>query len=192
MKNLKTQIKKYKSRIILLIILGSLFYLDWFHFTPIIEKIYLNDDIQIFEKNSWKYSLITFSIICIFYIMHRLLKPKRYKNTWYTFSFFLILHSTILSYCLNPFIDSTILYLNTFYKKKTFKTKYLVQRHDSNKVFQLYNQNKDQIIYSEENLNKIDSLRNNQNLKSIYNLKNNDTIIINYQIGFLDTKYLKK
>ncbi len=182
--------KIQKSKITIILIFIAVFFLDWFIIEPEIKQSYLNQDIWKFENNSWKYSVITFLLIYISFLIYKLYNSKYNKAGLTVFLFYLCLPSAFLAFCLNSLTENTTLYFNSIYHKENLKKEYLIQRYDTNKVFQLYDK-KDEIIVSKRELDKIDLIRKMGNLKSLYELQNNDTIIINYGIGFLKTKYFK-
>lgn len=178
-----------KSRILFISFFITLFYLDWFILKPIIKEKYLRNDIWEFENHSWIFSTVTFFIFLTLLLFYLKYKSKDKKAKWLNLIITSTLYSLVFTICLNRTTNRAMLYLNTNFHNKTLKQEYIIQRYDTNNVFQLFDGN-DEIIGWKRKLKRIDSMRKNKNLTSIYNLKNNDTIIINYQKGFLKIKYL--
>ncbi len=167
-----------------------LFCFDWFEMKPRINEKYLNQDLWDFEKGSWKFSLITFVLIYLGAVIFKRLKSNNSDKKSVVSYLSLLIPTALLAFLMNGLTERTTLYLNSFYHKKTIKKEYIIQRYDNNGVFQLFDE-KDEIIALTKELDGINSKRKSKNLVSLYELNNNEKVVVEYQIGFLKTKYVQ-
>lgn len=179
-----------KSKIYTIVIFITLFSFDWFVMKPRIKEKYLNQDVWNFEKYSWKYSLIAFGLIYLGFVVLKKIKSKNSNGNSVISYVYLLFSIALLGFFFNGLTERTTLYLNSLYNKKTIEKEYIIQRYDNNGIFQLYDE-KDEVIASTSELDRINSKRKSKNLIPIYDLKNNEKIIVEYQIGFLNTKYFE-
>lgn len=185
-----TQMTISKSKIYTIVIFITLFSFDWFVMKPRIKEKYLNQDVWNFEKYSWKYSLIAFGLIYLGFVVLKKIKSKNSNGNSVISYVYLLFSIALLGFFFNGLTERTTLYLNSLYNKKTIEKEYIIQRYDNNGIFQLYDE-KDEVIASTSELDRINSKRKSKNLIPIYDLKNNEKIIVEYQIGFLNTKYFE-
>lgn len=168
------------------LILGLVIGLSFFVLKPAIKHNYFYADILYFERNSWKYtigiSLSTF-VVLIFFAF-----KKNKLNKHVILSNFILV--SLLALFGKSLIDETLLYANLKIKTEKITKNYVVLKHDSNKVFHIYD-NKSEFIFFGDELNKIDYLRIINGLNSLYFLQNKDTLNVNYKRGFLNVKFLK-
>jgi hypothetical protein len=175
-----------KYRLLAYLIFGMIVSLDIFVLNPILKENYFRDDISEFEENSWKYSIVISLILFITFTLFALKKNRLNKS----FIVYNLMAVSLIAVFGKGLIDDALLYVNLKIDVKKYSKQYVVLRHDPNKVFHIYD-NKNEFIVFEEQLKKIDSTRIKRNLTSVYNLQNNDTLNVDYKVGLLNVKFLK-
>lgn len=175
-----------KYRLSAYLIVGFILSLNLFILKPILKDTYYTDDIFAFERNSWKYTIGISLIIFVVFTFFALKKNKSNKN----FMIVNLMSIPLIALFGKGIIDDALLYANLKIKTEKYTKSYVVLRQDLNKVFHIYD-NQKEFIVSDEQLKKIDSIRIKNGLESLYRLQNNDTLNINYKRGLLNVKFLK-
>lgn len=173
-----------KSRILFYLLITLIFLFDLLILKKIVDEKYFYEDIHNFKDASWKYTLILFLILFSFFVIYMLKKRLLTKVNF----FFGLLLIGIFAYSLKNLNDDFLLYLNAKIDSDQMLETYTVVRHDPNKVFHIYDDKNEFIVFN-DNLKKIDSLRKVRKLKSLFALQNKDTIKVSYKKGFLNIKY---
>jgi len=179
-----------KSNIIYTVIFIAIFCVDLFVMKPYVDEKYLYRDLWDFELDSLQYTIISAFIICLSLILYRVISSIKLNKKSIPVYIILLIQTVFFILVFDSLIERSALYFNTLFIKENLKKEYVLQKHKDNKAFILFD-NKNEIITGIRTLERIDLERKSKKLKSIYKLNNNDTIIINYKIGFLKTKFLE-
>ncbi|MCL9810129.1 hypothetical protein [Flavobacterium luminosum] len=175
-----------KKKLIVYLIVTILICFNLFVLKPILKKNYFSEDILDFERNSWKYTIGISLVLLIAFTVYAF--KKNILNLKFIIYNFIVVF--VFSFFGKASIDHALLYANLKIETKKYTKSYVVIRYAPNKVFHIYD-NKSEFIVFEEQLKKIDSIRIKKKLKSLYNLKNNDTLNVDYKTGILNVKFLK-
>ena len=97
-----------------------------------------DNDIWEFENHSWIFSTVTFFIFLTLLLFYLKYKSKDKKAKWLNLIITSTLYSLVFTICLNRTTNRAMLYLNTNFHNKTLKQEYIIQRYDTNNVFQLF------------------------------------------------------
>jgi hypothetical protein len=174
-----------KSQIIFFIILIAFFSIYDFVLKPIIRERYLYSDLKNFEDSSWKYTIITFTILLIS-ILFVILKSKT-KDLSNLPIVILVLGLSCFMGLHHP-INYILLFVNTQTEKEKITRKYEVVNHKEHSIFWLSADKNP--IQDNQDLDKMNTFRLKKNLTSVFELKNNDTVIIPFKRGIMDVNYL--
>ena len=174
-----------KSKIIYLVVLITYLCFDWFIMTPHINKKYLASDIPNFEFY-WEFIIVSFIVVYVSLILYSL---KTFRKTIFQY-FSLLIPTVLIVYFFNFLINSPALYFNTNFYKETLVKEYIIIKDNQSQTTILLGED-NEMIGRITDLYKIDLIRKRNKLNSVFDLNNNDSIIVNYRIGFLKSKYLE-
>ncbi|ASK29557.1 hypothetical protein CEY12_05305 [Chryseobacterium sp. T16E-39] len=174
-----------KSQIVFFSILIILFSIYSFILKPIIKERYLHSDLKNFEDGSWKYTIITFSILLI--IMFFAIIKSKTKDLSNLPVGILVLGLVCFAGLHHP-VNYVLLFVNIKTGKEKIVRKYEIVNHKEQSVFWLdANENS---IHDNSDLDRINKCRAEKNLKSVFEMKNKDNIIIRFKKGIMDINYL--